>query len=1043
MDYNTTSDGQLREHLIRREDLSDAGYEQEGGTSTRRVEQSSRNNTRPKKNRREKNNRDPYVNTYPRDEYDDGTAGRSEYDRQHYQDNIPAGRERGVDVEYDSYQYEDGYGASGARDRDDRLTENNRARRGGHKRRRDRNRERGGAGGVDHNNRSYHRNGDRYNSDGYIHDHSGRDRYNTSDADHHDSGTDYSNSGSDYGDEEDDEESQTPQRSNRRRNRGRRKKIMESPDHADEDHKIRHEYSVIQDHRGGGHDEEWEAEEKDRGSGLDSGGGLHDHCEDDGEQDPRGRRDDSSYSRGEYHDGSLGGHQGPYDQGAAADLALRRDRSLSSNTSLGERMNNFGTTTSINPPGAPGGGGGYQPPVLTGMHESGFQLVGLGGRRSPNSSSSPKSPKTTPPFPSLGSPHGGVAGGPGVLQLFQTASSSSTTAGNPNLPRADSSQLPRAGSTLSKATPSDHSLNLQQGGGSTSTAALHQNRGAGPPNLEERGVQLLGSETSGKMLDVDDQLQRQSLNNPQHQMMGDHAHDYQQRDASSSHERSGIMTASSGKSSHERVAGGANAYNNAGTTSGTTAQLPGSTSSFPLRAGSLPVGATATLFGLERGTTTSGTPVQLHSLHPRTPAQTAVFINDGTGLLAAPRVQQPRRGTDFTLGNKKLTTRLMKESMLNDRSNIAASMAMRKKKQLRQRRREQSQGLVHAFCICESIDLDSLNTEWNALDVENGQDVLNPMDDKYIELDSARNFVSPDALVSVDSQVTAMKVLGGHDCLVFRFGTVVTWGITEDQTREICHFLRPFSFSALPEWEQDDMFFIEERGAPGSGYVAKDRITLATKNVFERLAYSYAFGQSVKLSVFEESVEGSIERNKTIPEEMMRTGQLPKRMTNQRVAQYMGDLFVQRCRVNLHFDILDTPDVFWEFDEFEDCYNKCRKYLDLSKRVSIVNQRLEIIKELYEMLHNEITIETGHSLEWIVILLVFANVLVDILSVLGTMYRNPYYRPLIVDLASWFGLDLPLEQEPDDGFHHAEDVADPAAHLHGVFFLEDLHQPAG
>ncbi|CAD7977245.1 unnamed protein product, partial [Amoebophrya sp. A25] len=54
----------------------------------------------------------------------------------------------------------------------------------------------------------------------------------------------------------------------------------------------------------------------------------------------------------------------------------------------------------------------------------------------------------------------------------------------------------------------------------------------------------------------------------------------------------------------------------------------------------------------------------------------------------------------------------------------------------------------------------------------------------------------------------------------------------------------------------------------------------------------YAFGQSVKLSVFEESVESSIERNKTIPEQMMRTGQLPRAMTNQRVAQYMGDLFV-------------------------------------------------------------------------------------------------------------------------------------------------------
>ncbi|CAD7974103.1 unnamed protein product [Amoebophrya sp. A25] len=77
---------------------------------------------------------------------------------------------------------------------------------------------------------------------------------------------------------------------------------------------------------------------------------------------------------------------------------------------------------------------------------------------------------------------------------------------------------------------------------------------------------------------------------------------------------------------------------------------------------------------------------------------------------------------------------------------------------------------------------------------------------------------------------------------------------------------------------------------------------------------------------------------------------------------------------------------------------KCRKYLDLSKRVSIVNQRLEIIKELYEMLHNEITIESGHRLEWIVILLVFANVIVDILAVMVDMYRNPYWGPWLLDI---------------------------------------------
>ena len=107
-------------------------------------------------------------------------------------------------------------------------------------------------------------------------------------------------------------------------------------------------------------------------------------------------------------------------------------------------------------------------------------------------------------------------------------------------------------------------------------------------------------------------------------------------------------------------------------------------------------------------------------------------------------------------------------------------------------------------------------------------------------------------------------------------------------------------------------------------------------------------------------------------------------MGTSEVSQQMGDLFVQRCRVNLHTDILDTPDVFWEFDEFEPDYSKCRRYLEIHKRVNILNQRLEIVKDLYEMLHNEVTIRAGVQLEIIIIVLIVLEVLTEMLQIILT-----------------------------------------------------------
>lgn len=68
-----------------------------------------------------------------------------------------------------------------------------------------------------------------------------------------------------------------------------------------------------------------------------------------------------------------------------------------------------------------------------------------------------------------------------------------------------------------------------------------------------------------------------------------------------------------------------------------------------------------------------------------------------------------------------------------------------------------------------------------------------------------------------------------------------------------------------------------------------------------------------------------------------------------------------------------VTDVFWEFDTYADHYTSCRSYLELPKRVEILNHRLvlvvvclinpsawfrlDIMKDLYDMLNQELTIE--------------------------------------------------------------------------------------
>ena len=73
----------------------------------------------------------------------------------------------------------------------------------------------------------------------------------------------------------------------------------------------------------------------------------------------------------------------------------------------------------------------------------------------------------------------------------------------------------------------------------------------------------------------------------------------------------------------------------------------------------------------------------------------------------------------------------------------------------------------------------------------------------------------------------------------------------------------------------------------------------------EKLAVSFALAQSVKLGVFERTVEVTIKETRAIPERMAIDGKIKLTRTN--ITKRIGQLFVDRASINLHSDILDHP----------------------------------------------------------------------------------------------------------------------------------------
>lgn len=104
-----------------------------------------------------------------------------------------------------------------------------------------------------------------------------------------------------------------------------------------------------------------------------------------------------------------------------------------------------------------------------------------------------------------------------------------------------------------------------------------------------------------------------------------------------------------------------------------------------------------------------------------------------------------------------------------------------------------------------------------------------------------------------------------------------------------------------------------------------------------RLSVSFAIAQSAVLGIFEARVETKIKEFKYIPETLADNRDL--QLTPRQLGTMIGEVYRIRHDVNLHSEILDTPDFFWKEEDAEVVYRMaCR--LVLLRITLVLNTKL-------------------------------------------------------------------------------------------------------
>lgn len=116
---------------------------------------------------------------------------------------------------------------------------------------------------------------------------------------------------------------------------------------------------------------------------------------------------------------------------------------------------------------------------------------------------------------------------------------------------------------------------------------------------------------------------------------------------------------------------------------------------------------------------------------------------------------------------------------------------------------------------------------------------------------------------------------------------------------------------------------------------ANGDILLSTENnnMLEKYTFSNAMALSVKLGIWEASLDKYINSIEFVTEDL-KTGKRIN-MSQEDVLRKHGELFALRHLINLSSDLLDTPDFYWDREQLEKLYSQLCIHYSIPRRTKV------------------------------------------------------------------------------------------------------------
>lgn len=214
--------------------------------------------------------------------------------------------------------------------------------------------------------------------------------------------------------------------------------------------------------------------------------------------------------------------------------------------------------------------------------------------------------------------------------------------------------------------------------------------------------------------------------------------------------------------------------------------------------------------------------------------------------------------------------------------------------------------------------------------------------------------------------------------VLFRYGAVVLFNLTEAEQKAFLKDLRPRVESPLRRMETEDAQLVLVSKQPEG--VTPEGIGVADLALARLQIVAIALARSVALAYYENAMASAFD----LIEPMARKLENPSgggRRLRELLGHIGGTLLVQH-RMTGRVEIQDKPDLLWDHPEVERLYLHLENEYELRERNTVLERKLALINQTAETAVNLLQNRSMLRVEWYIVVLIIVSVLLSVYSML-------------------------------------------------------------